>query len=540
MDIFRKTMRDYRRSIAIWGGGLALLMLTAGTTYNGVIGGPDKAQQIASLQKIIDSFGFLIGKAYDLDTFGGFVTTRHLGQVPVLLGLFALLSGSALIRGEEERGSLDLLLSTPHSRVSVFLQKWAGLVIALAAICVITWLGLLLGAVAGNLDLDSGLAGLVFLNVFLISLFFGTLALAFGQLFSRKVAAGWAGGLLAVTYFMNTTAEQLPGREGLRYLSPFYYYNLSKPLARSVGTDWGALLLLGALSLPVLVIGLVMYLGRDHNDYFRLWTTNSSRTAAQYRPGSFWLKNSFTFGLRETLPGMLIWAAGLGFYIVFITLSVPALRDSLQQLLSSELVRNFGFFIDSSVESVLQLLVFVSVVVIYVAYTITLVAGWSGEETNGRLELVSSTPEPRWRTLLNRFGVALVDLGLLVGLTGLSGWLACLAAGLTVNLGNLAAAFLAVWVICALAAAVGFGLSAWQPGPAVGLLSGLVIISYLMDLLGPVLKLPDWLVNLSIFRQYGKPVVTGPNWPSLIVMLVLAAVMVGLAVLRFEKRDLVK
>jgi ABC-2 type transport system permease protein len=123
MYIFRKTLLDYRRSVAIWGIGLALLMLTVGTAYNGVIGGPDKVQQIASLQKIANSFAFLIGKAYDLDTFGGFVTTRYMGVVPVLLAIFALLAGNALIRGEEEQGSLDLLLSTPHSRATVYLQK---------------------------------------------------------------------------------------------------------------------------------------------------------------------------------------------------------------------------------------------------------------------------------------------------------------------------------------------------------------------------------------------------------------------------------
>ncbi len=136
--------------------------------------------------------------------------------------------------------------------------------------------------------------------------------------------------------------------------------------------------------------------------------------------------------------------------------------------------------------------------------------------------------------------VVLLDLGLLAGLTGLSCWLACIAAGLAVNSGNLAAAFFSLWVVCALAAAVGFGLSAWQPGPAAGILAGLVIISYLVDLLGPVLKLPDWLVSLSIFRQYGKPVVNGPNWPTLLVMLALSVVIWAAAAYRFDKRDIVK
>jgi ABC-2 type transport system permease protein len=541
MYIFRKTLLDYRRSVAIWGIGLALLMLTVGTAYNGVIGGPDKVQQIASLQKIANSFAFLIGKAYDLDTFGGFVTTRYMGVVPVLLAIFALLAGNALIRGEEEQGSLDLLLSTPHSRATVYLQKWAGLVVALAAICALCWLGLIAGAATGGLQLDAGATAVAFLNTFLISLFFGTMTMAFGQLFSRKVAAGWTSGLLAATYFMHTSSQQLPGREWLGFLSPFYYYNLSKPLARSVGTDWPAMALLAVIVLPVLAAGLMMYLNRDHNSYFRLWTTTPSKnTRAVYRPGSTWLKNNFTFSLGQTLPGTLVWTAGLSFYIVFMVLSVPSLRESIETLLSGELFKNLGFLIDSSVESLLQLLLFVSIMVLFVAYAVTLVAGWSGEELQGRLELVLSTPLPRWRILLGRFLATQVALVLLVFLTWLSCWLACNAAGLVVKQGNLAAAFFGLWVVCSLVVAVGFGLSAWNPGPAAGILGGLVIVSYLLDLLGTVLRLPVWVQDLSVFRQYGKPVVTGPNWPSLLVMLLLIVVFVGLAVFRFEKRDVVK
>lgn len=541
MYIFRRTLRDDLRSILIWGGGLALLMLTVGTAYNQAIGGPNKAQEVASLEKIYKSFTFLVGPAYDLDTLGGFVTTRYMSVVPVILGIFALLAGSFLIRGEEERGSLDLLLSTPHSRLSVFVQKWAGLLVALLLMCLITWAGLELGAIAGKADLDHTGAGLTFLNVFLTTLFFGTLALALGQMTTRKAAAGWTGGVLGATYFMDTLSQQTPTVAWIKYFSPFHYYNLSKPLARSVGPDPVGFAVLAVVTVPVLLAGIAMYLRRDQNSVFELWSRRSDTTQARvYRPGSVWLKNYFTFGLRETLPGMLIWAGAISFYLFVFVLSVPPIRDSLQEFLQGDIYKQLGLAVDNSTESILHVVAFVLLVVIFAAYAITLSVGWSGEETSGHLELILSTPLSRWQALVNRFLVATIDLALISTITGFVCWLSCVVINLPVKAGNLVAAFFGLFVICVLVVAAGFALSSFNPGPATGILAGLVIVSYVLNLIGPLLKLPDWVLNLSIFQQYGKPLINGFNWPSLVGMLALAAVLGGLATFRFEQRGLVK
>src|SRR5690349_387340 len=115
-NIFLKTVRDYRRQILIWGGGLGALMLVYGPAYNSVFGDvPDRAKVVADYKKTVESFTILTGKVYDIDTFGGFINTKIGSAIPVLLGLWALIAASAVIRGEEERGSHDLLVSTPHS-----------------------------------------------------------------------------------------------------------------------------------------------------------------------------------------------------------------------------------------------------------------------------------------------------------------------------------------------------------------------------------------------------------------------------------------
>ena len=70
------------------------------------------------------------------------------------------------------------------------------------------------------------------------------------------------------------------------------------------------------------------------------------------------------------------------------------------------------------------------------------------------------------------------------------------------------------------------------------ILGGLVVVSYLIDLLANLLKFPDWLVNLSIFHQYGRPLNNGLDLLPQLVMLGLSSLMIGLAVVRFDRRDI--
>jgi ABC-2 type transport system permease protein len=101
-------------------------------------------------------------------------------------------------------------------------------------------------------------------------------------------------------------------------------------------------------------------------------------------------------------------------------------------------------------------------------------------------------------------------------------------------------AFLGLWILCLAIAACGFALSAFKANGATALLGGLVIISYLLNLLADILKLPSWVVGLSIFNQYGQPLSQGVKWLPQVVILGLVAVFLAIAVFRFRQRDIAK
>lgn len=422
MYIFTKTVRDYRFQVLVWGGGLAFLMLAAAQSYSNLFKGVDRSQLIEDYKKTVAAFSFLIGNVYGADTFGAYLASELQGIIPALLSIFTLMTGSGLIRGEEEKGSLDLLLSTPFSRKVVLLQKYAGLMVALAGILSLCWLGLLAGAASFGEPLEAGPAALAYGNWFLLALVYGSLALLFSQLTSRKAAAGWAGGLLAATYLVNNLSLSLNSLKWLGYLSPFYYETLSRPLVPGGDLNWWALAFLASLSLLTTTAAGAMYESRDHNDYFRLFrSARVSQTGDHIsveRPKSIWLANSFLFGLRQSLPGILIWGCSISAYIFVIDGLLDSIREGTVTLLKSDIYRSLGFQAVGTTENLLNFMVFTFITVLYAAYAVTLVAGWSREENVGRLELILSTPLPRWRLLISRFLVALVALALLVSLTG--------------------------------------------------------------------------------------------------------------------------
>lgn len=543
-NTFLRTLREYRLSILIWGGALAMVLAASTSSYTAFFFGSatNKAQQLRDLRQLADSFSIIFGKVYDLDTFGGFLTFRLFSLLPLVTGIFGFLVGSALIRGEEERGALDLLLSTPHSRAKILLEKWAALLVALLIISFMAWLSLTItvSQLGKDVQLEAWPTLVAFLGPLLLGVFFGTLALMLGQMFSRGLAMGITGGFLAATYLLNNIAGSYEKIEWLRYISPFYYDSQSKPLARSVGANWLTLTILGLACLPVLAAAIYMYLHRDHNSYFRLGWLKVRTLVRKPHTFSIWRSSSFMFALRSGLVSALIWGLSLSAYVVLMISVLPGIRDQILELLQSDLYKNFGFAIVPSNEGMVTILFLTNGIVIYAAYAITLVSQWSGEENTGRLELLLSTPQPRERLLLNRFGVALISAAVMVLITAIALWLTTLAVNVPIDAGRALGAFIGMWALMALIIGIGFVLVAFGPGWAIAATSGVVAFSYIGDLLGQLLRLPDWLINLSFFKQYGRPLVDGPNWTSLFIMLAVGLALVAGAVYRFRSRDIAK
>src|ERR1700682_3899017 len=155
-SVFLKTLRDYRVAILGWGIGMGLVVVSPMVSVAALLTTPQAREQLVSLAAQFSWNADVIA----VDTIGGYATFK-IGIFIFLIAVWPLLAASRMLRGEEDRGSLDVLLSLPHPRLAVALEKLAAMWTALLA------MGLLIGLMvfAGGQKFGGGFslgAGLLF------------------------------------------------------------------------------------------------------------------------------------------------------------------------------------------------------------------------------------------------------------------------------------------------------------------------------------------------------------------------------------------
>ena len=88
-------------------------------------------------------------------------------------------------------------------------------------------------------------------------------------------------------------------------------------------------------------------------------------------------------------------------------------------------------------------------------------------------------------------------------------------------------------------ASIGYLLAGWLRTRAMtGILIALVLASFVLTLLAPLFHWPPALLQLSIFEQYGAPLVDGLKRDRVLGQLAVATATLAAAVVRFERKDL--
>src|SRR2546427_8774813 len=197
----------------------------------------------AALLSLAASFSWN-ADAIKADTIGGYATFK-IGIFIFLIAVWPILAGSRMLRGEEDRASLDLLLSAPRSRVRVAIEKLAAMWAALLAMAVLIGITAYLGGLAFKADFTLADALLFGLNLALICAVFGAIALFVSQVTHEGgPAAGWTAGLLLIFIVVDMVHRVIPNTDWISRRSPIYYYNLSKPPVPGFGAHGGAMLVL--------------------------------------------------------------------------------------------------------------------------------------------------------------------------------------------------------------------------------------------------------------------------------------------------------
>jgi ABC-2 type transport system permease protein len=261
-SVFTKTLRDRRRGFLYWALGLVAFIAMEVAVYPTVRDNPSFKKLGESYPEAVKSF-FGFGGQFDITSGAGFLGIEAFSMiVPLMLIFCAVAAGANAIAGEEERGTLDLLLSLPLSRSRCLLEKLAALLTETLALGLVLWTTLVIAVPLAKMHVSVVESLAATLLSLALARVFGMIALAVGAASGRRgLAIGVSAALAVATYVLNSLASLVSWLEHVQWISPFYYYARSDPLRN--GLDISDLLILLAIALVAACLAPIVFARRD-------------------------------------------------------------------------------------------------------------------------------------------------------------------------------------------------------------------------------------------------------------------------------------
>lgn len=249
-ELLKLALGAQRRSILIWGAALFALVLSilavwpsmseSGSLDTLVSEMPPDLVSALGLESLASAAGFINGNLYAL-------------LLPVLLATLGILHVQALTAGDEDAGRMELLFALPVSRVSVYLNRFVAVVLALAAVALVVGGTVGFGGASLGMALDGVGVIAATVSIFLFATFHAAVALAFagvGMRGSVVLAASFA--VLITGYLVYAVFPMIASMSHLAVLSPWDWALGNKPLENRFDGR-GIAILIGAGSMFVAV-----------------------------------------------------------------------------------------------------------------------------------------------------------------------------------------------------------------------------------------------------------------------------------------------
>jgi beta-exotoxin I transport system permease protein len=258
--IVRKELRDQRRALLGWGGGLVAMTLMYASFWPSI---RDNADQFESyLENLPEAFRNLVGEL-SLTTPVGYLQSELFSFLgPALLLVFAIGAGARSIAGEEEQRTMDLLAVTPLTRRRIVIEKFTAMTATALGLGAVLWLAIVTLGPPFGLRIPIGDVAAATLQLVLLGVAFGGIAMFLGCWLGRRgLAMGVTAALAVATFLLDAFSPAVDGLEWAARVTPFYYYGEALPLAN--GLDPAHTAVLVAIAGAALAGSLVAFDRRD-------------------------------------------------------------------------------------------------------------------------------------------------------------------------------------------------------------------------------------------------------------------------------------
>lgn len=510
----------------IWVGALVIAAATGLLQWLGVAA-YHKSQSsgggLMTAMADIPAMRAVYGLPTAINTLGGFAVWRVELFVTLFGTVWMVLATARVLRGNEETGRLDLVLANP-------LSLTRATAVSLATIFTVPLLiALVVGSVLQGLDAAAAGSWLYAAGIgLLLATFVAVAALASQLMPERRRVIGLATGVLLATFVIRMWADGSTNGGWARWATPFGWV---EQLHAFGGND--LLPLIPLVATPAVLVTAALLLAR-HRDtgagMVRAADTKQASTRLLSRP--------LAFATRRRIGELAAWGAGL---VVLGILSgglsqsyvgfpqkEPESYKLLQQLGMGAAVTPSGFI------AIMDALY----AVVLVGYAIACIHGDYDDETSNRLDLPYSNPVTRtgWAgsTVVTVTGALIV----LTVVLGLATWAGSAMASAGLSAGDSLAAAANVLPAVILFLGIAMLLHGVRPSWAAGVTGVLAIGLFLVEMIGPGMSWPNWLLDLSPFHHLALVPAEPAGWTALVVMLCIAVAAAALGLFSYAHRDL--
>jgi ABC-2 type transport system permease protein len=249
------------------------------------------------------------------------------------------------------------------------------------------------------------------------------------------------------------------------------------------------------------------------------------------------------YQFRDQRKAALFWAVGLTIYCGAIVFIYPQVKDAIDITLVPENLREaFNINDFTQLASFLSSELFGVILPLLLPFfgMITLSGIVAGAEERGRLDLLLGNPIPRWNLVIGSYVVVATYLLGLVTLIGLVIWGVATGLDLELTLRQSMRAGYALWPVTLVFSALALMLSTVvrQRAVALGAPAAVVFLMFLTNVIGRLAPPISGIRYISVFHYYGNAVVEGLWWTGVAVLLLAMAVLVTMAVVMFNRRDI--
>lgn len=508
--------RTHRRGTLIAMAVLIAAMVGTAGSIAALYTTPEQIHAYAQAVTAGDALVMINGRIEGIDSLGGIIADEFGFLASMLLPLLGIGLVARATRAEEEAGRLELVLA---GRVARHVPLLAGLIVAAATILV-TVVAFALGL--SVLGVPAARAVLYAASLGALAFVFAGLAALLAQvtLHSRGVYT-WGLLVLAVAYVLRGVGDVTD--TWITWLSPLGWAEKAAPFG---DMRWWTLLVPLAVGALLGAISVVIAGRRD---------LGSALVRGDAGPGraSRWLRSPLGLASAIHRPAFLGWLAGT---VILAGVMGALARQFIDAVLGNPAMAEALGVSSERPSDAMVALTQLYIAIIAMAYAVQAVGALHGEETAGRLEVRLSGTLSRIDWLVAHVLVIVVGLLVIVAVSSLGlavgmAW----STGSEVDLGRVlgaGAAYLPAELVVAGLALALFGL--W-PRALLAAWAVVAVVAFIA-LLGPGLRLPTWVLDLSPTTHVGDPPLGTVDALSLVILTAIAALLAGAAALGFRRR----